>query len=804
MLRDVRFALRTLRRRRAFAAIAIVTLALGIGAATAIYTVVDGILFRPLPFRQPGRLIAVWNTYPHWKGDPILGRMWDEIPLSIPEFRDWNAGQKSFSAVAITNGTGMALREGGEREIINVGTASATLLDVLGVTPALGRFFTPDEDAIAGAKVTVLSYENWKTRYGGDPHVLGRAIRFDEGSYTVVGVLPRGLSLRHGEPAAPYWIPVGQDSSNAVQRGNHSFPALGRLKPGVSLAAAATEVDHFLRGDEKTTVRGIRLLPWQTDQTRKVKSPLLLLFAAAGLLLLIACVNVATLLLGEAANRRQEIAARVAMGASRLRVLRQLLTEGVVLSVAGVVAGAAVAWVGTRVLVKLAPPRLPGVPDVHMDLRVLLFAMAAALLVGTAIGLAPAFTLAESGPADVLRGASGQSARGRGRLQTALIAVECSLSVVLLVAAGLLSRSLFKLTAVDPGVRTENVLTVRVSLGRAARDTLRWRAFYPSAAERIRALPGVAGVTASTTTPFSGGSSSSSFEVEGEPQPTNPQDRIRHEAQQRNTLAGFFREMGIPVLAGRAYDERDTPTAPRVVVLNQTLARRDWPHESPLGKRIKWQGEWREIIGIVADSRYSKLSAPVEATLYAPVIQRTGGGSLSFLVRGTGDPRPLLPQLKAELRAVEPDAVITGSDLMTTQVKRSFAEERYRAVLIQLFGAIAALLAAVGMYGVTSRAVARRTREIGIRTALGAQARAVTSLVIRQSLVGVAIGAAAGLLGSLLLARYLGQFLFGITATDPLTYALMLGFLGVVTLGASWLPARRAGKVEPAVVLRGE
>ena len=802
MLRDVKFALRTLRRRRAFATIAIVTLGLGIGAATAIYTVVDGILFRPLPFQQPGQLIAVWNTYPYWRGDPILGRMWDNIPLSIPEFRDWNAGQKSFSAVAISNQAGMSLRDGGQREVITVGTASYTLLGVLGVTPALGRFFTPEEDAIHGAKVVVLSWENWHNRYGEDPHVLGRAIHFDEGTYNVVGVLPRGLSLRHGQPAEPYWIPVGQDSSNAVERSNHSFPALARLKPGVSLAAAATETDRFLRGDKQATQRGIRLLPWQADQTRQVKSPLLLLFAAAGLLLLIACVNVATLLLGEAANRRQELAARVAMGASRLRVLRQLLTEGLVLSAAGVIAGAGLAWAGTRLLVKLAPPRIPGLPDVHMDLRVLLFAMAAALIVGTTIGLAPGFTLAESGPADILRGSSGQSARGRGRLQTGLVAVECTLSVILLVAAGLLSRSLFKLTSVDPGVRTENLLTVRFSLGLAARDTLRVRAFYLAAVERLRALPGVSGVTASSTTPFSGGSSSSSFEVEGEPQSANPPEKVRHEAQQRTTLPGFFKEMGIPVLAGRSYDERDVAGGPLVLLVNQTLARRDWPNQSPIGKRIKWQGAWREIVGVVGDSRYSKLSAPVEATVYAPATQRTSG--MSFLVRGRQDPRPLLSQIKAELRAVEPDAVVTSSDLMDDQVKRSFAEERYRAVLIQLFGAIAALLAAVGMYGVTSRAVARRTREIGIRTALGAQARAVTTLVVRQSLVGVAIGAAAGLLGALVLARYLGQFLFGISATDPLTYVLMLAFLGVVTVGASWLPARRAGKVEPAVVLRGE
>ena len=500
MLRDVRFALRTLRRRRAFATIAIVTLALGIGAATSIYTVVDGILFRPLPYRDPGRILAVWITYPYWKGDPILNSMWDQIPLSLPEFRDLDAGKTAFSAVAITNNTSMSLRDDqGRREIISLGTASYSLLDVLGVRPALGRFFAKDEDILNGARVTVLSYENWQTRYGGDPQVLGRTVQFDEGSYHIIGVLPKGFSIRHGQAANPFWTPIEQDSSNFNQRDNHSFAAIGRLRPGATLAAATTEADHVLRGEKLRTQRAVRLLDWQADQTRAVKSPLLLLLGAAGLLLLIACVNVATLLLGEAANRRQEIAARIAMGASRLRVLRQLLTEGLVLSGAGVLAGAGLAWAGTRLLIKLAPPRLPGVPDVHMDLRVLLFAMAAALITGTAIGLAPAFTLAESGPADVLRGASGQSVRGRGRLQTTLIAVECMLSAVLLVAAGLLSRSLMKLTAVDPGIRTENVLTLRVSVGMVGRDTTRLKAFYEGAVARLRALPGVAGVTASST-----------------------------------------------------------------------------------------------------------------------------------------------------------------------------------------------------------------------------------------------------------------------------------------------------------------
>ncbi len=803
LAQDVRFAFRTLLRRRAFAAIAIVTLALGIGAATAIYTVVDGILFRPLPFRDAGRLIAVWETYPHWRQDPILQRSWDRIGLSIPEYADWRAAQQAFSDVAIWGNDGMMLGEGASRELVGVTTASASMLDVLGVRPALGRFFLPGEDVLGGAPVTVISYQNWLARYGGDRSVLGRAVHFDEGTYTIIGVLPEGLSLDHGEATSPFWMPVGQDSANARERGNHDYPALGRLKPGSSLAGAAAETERLVRGGRKQEEFGIRVQDWQGDLTRTVRSPLLLLLGAAALLMVIACVNVATLLLGEAATRRQEMAARLAMGASRSRIVRQLLTEGFVLAAAGSIGGVALAWSGTRLLVALAPSKIPGLLDVHMDLRVLGFAIVTALLVGMVVGLSPALTLSESNPAVILRGGSGQSARGRGSLQRTLVAVELALSVVLLVAAGLMSRTLQKLTAVDPGFRTGNLLAVKVLIPPATvRTPGAVTRFFEETAGRIRGMPGVTGVTAISTYPFGGGSSSSSFIKEGEPEVDTPGQRA-HETQQRTTLPGYFEVMGIPLLAGRAYGHDDGAGAPFVVVINETLARRDWPAESPIGHRVKYQNEWREIIGIVADNKFGRLSAAVEATIFAPLAQRRSGG-LALMVRAQHDPRPLLEGIRQAVQVADPNAVVRGADLMSDLVKRSFAEERYRAVLIVLFGVIAAVLAAAGMYGVTSRAVARRTREMGVRMALGANPAAVTGLMIRHSLAGVAIGVGFGLAGSLLLARYLAQFLFGITATDPLTYLSMLLFLGGVSVLASWLPARRAGRVEPAVVLRGE
>ncbi|HEV8198165.1 MAG TPA: ABC transporter permease [Gemmatimonadales bacterium] len=802
LTQDVRFALRTLLRRRGFAAVAIATLALGIGAATSIYTVVDGILFRPLPFRDAARLTAVWQTFPSWKKDPILSRSWDKIGFSIPEYTDWRVAQRSFSAVAIQGWGAKMLSDGATHELVALSTASASYLDVLGVRPVLGRFFLPGEDAVGGPPVTVISYENWQARYGGDPAVLGRPVHFDEGTYTIIGVLPKGLSLDHGEATSPFWIPVGQDSENAQERGNRDYDALARLKPGVSVAAASQELDGLLRDGRTRDAYGVRLQDWQGDQTRTVRTPLLFLLGAAGLLMLIACVNVTTLMLGEAATRQQEMAARIAMGAGHRRIVGQLLTEGFVLAAGASALGTVLAWSGTRLLVAMAPPHIPGLLDVRMDLRVLAFAILVTLLVGMIVGMAPALTLARSNPAGILRAGSGQSERGRGGLQRSLIAVELSLSVVLLVAAGLLSRTLEKLTAVDPGFRPDNLLVLKVLVPGAVPGAESISRFYAEVADRIGALPGVAGVTAITTYPFGRGSSSTSFEVEGEPE-VAPPGQPRHEAQQRTTLPGFFEVMGIPVLKGRVYTRDDGAGAPRVLVINETLARRDWPSESPIGKRIKFKGEWREIIGIVGDSRFSRLSVDAEAMVFAPLAQRSNAG-LAILVRGRRDPSPLVAGLGAAVKEVDPNAVLLGSDLMTDLIRQSFGEERYRAVLIVLFGVIAAVLAAAGMYGVTSRAVARRTREMGVRMALGANPASVTGMMVRQSLAGVAIGVGIGLVGSLLLARYLAQFLFGITATDPLTYLVMLAFLGGVSLVASWLPARRAGRVEPAVVLRGE
>jgi putative ABC transport system permease protein len=815
---DLVFAIRTFRRRRTFAVVAITTIALGIGAATSIYSVVDGVLFRPLPFREPARLIAVWQTYPHWVKDPLLSRLWDRISLSIPEYRDWRATQTVFSEVGLWGSSGTSMSRGGPPganaapEIVNVIRASASLLAVLGVSPALGRYFSPNEDVVGGAAVAMISYEAWQSRFQRDPGVLGKSVWMDGPAfpsnapavtrpYTIIGVLPKGLSLSRSNaatPEPPFWTPVGQDPQDANERNNHSYRGLARLKPGVSLAAATVETERILRGTLPPDKRGVRLENWQVDLTREVRKPLIVLLGAVGLLLAIACVNVAILLLGESGAREQEMAARIALGAGQQRIVGQLLTESVALAAAGALLGIAVAWAGTRLLVALAPPRIPGMATVGMDLRVLAFTLTIAAATGILFGLAPALRLSRSSPSQVFRGGGGQSVRGRGRLQQGLVAVQLALSLMLLVGAALLTRSLDKLTAVDPGFRADHMLTARVALPRSQyADSTVVREFYRTAIDRLATLPGVAGVTASSNAPFYGGNSSTSIEIEGRP------SEMGFEAEQRTIVPNYFRTMEIPLLSGRTLTGDDRTGGPLVVLVDKTLADRGWPNESPLGKRVKFQGKWREIVGVVGDAKYGKLSADDQAFIYAPLTQRAWN-SMTFLLRTTGDAAAMTAPVRAALRDLAPNVPFAGAETMLDSIKRSFAEERYRTMLVSLFGIIAGVLAAVGMYGVTSRAVSQRTREMGIRLALGAGAANVTGLLVRSTLAGVTLGVSVGMLGALFGARALAPFLFGVTPRDGAAFGTSIALLAVISVAASWLPARRAARVHPAVVLRGE
>lgn len=817
LLRDVHFAVRTWRRRRTVAAIAIATTAIGIAAATSIYSVVDGVLLRPLALPQPGRLTAIWQTYPSWKGNAILASMWDRIPLSQPEFRELSRMQSSFTSVGIWTGGRVLLSLGNGAEQVPTVQASASLLATLGIAPFMGRTFTPDEDTPTGPRAALVSYELWQTQFGAAQDIIGRVVRLDDVPTTIVGVLPPGLTMgRTTQPAVGaatsvgFWTPVGHDSLDYFQPTNHSYMAIGRLRPGVTLARASAEVSRIL---VPTAVdikdKGTRLTEWQIDQTRDVRAPLDVLLAAAGLLLLIGCVNVATLLLGEATAREQEMAARAALGASSWRLVRQLLIESLTLALTGLALGVTLSWWGTRVLVALAPPKIPGLGDVHMDLRVLGVSLVVGLATGVLFGLAPAITLSRPRPGTLLRG-GGQSARGGVTLQRTLIAIELALSMVLLVGAGLLTRTLQRIAHVDPGFRVEHLIVDAPSFPRVVvRDSDITRAFRTAVIARLAGLPGVTAVTASDMAPFSGGSSSSGVEPEeqdrqGRGSGSSQDTGRRHEAQQRVTIPGYFAAMGIPLRAGRDFTDDDRMGAPLVAIVSSSLARREFPNESALGKRVKYQGEWRTIVGVVDDVHLQRLSTDIQPTIYTPVTQRRGSWVLSLLVRTTGDPSAVAAQVRRIVAELAPPATSQRVQTMSTMVSRSFAEERYRALLVSLFGIIAAILAAVGIYGVTARAVSRRLRELAIRSALGASARSIATTVMRSTLIGATIGVCAGLLAARLSTHLLTPFLFGISATDGATYAAILALLGSVTLCASCLPALRAVRADIAGVLRGD
>jgi predicted permease len=815
IVRDVRFSLRALRRRRTFAAVAIATIALGIGAATSIYSVVDGVLLRPLPFREPAMLAAVWQTFPDWKKEPILASEWDHITLALPEYRDLRDRARSFESIAVWAHGRALLVEDGRSELVSRARVSASMLEVLGVRPALGRMFLPAEDVPNAPDVAMVSFEQWQSRYGGDRKVVGRTVHFEEEPFTIVGVLPPDLTLgktRGGHLERPaFWIPVGANAVGDYDvRTNHSYTAVARLAPGVTLDRAQQEAAHILAENNDPSKEGTRVVEWHADQTRDARAPMLILLAGVGLLLVIACVNVAVLLLGESAGREHEMAARLALGASRTRLVGQMLTESVVLAALGGVIGAALAWGGTHVFVGLAPPRIAGLADVHMNIRVLAVAVTAVVATGILFGLAPAVALANTNPGTLLRAGTGQSVGGRGALQRMLIAAELALSVVLLVGAGLLSRSFERITRVDPGFQPENLLVVKTVLPRAMlRDPGSSNRLYESATARLRPVPGITAVTVGSDAPFGGDRSSSSFVIEGETGraasgggPSDPGD-TRHQAERRSVLAGYFATLGIPILAGREFAPEDRAGAPNVVVVSEALARRDFPSTSPLGKRVRFQGEWRTIVGVVGDVHTSSLALDVQPAIYMPVAQRDEW-SLTLVVRTSGRPAAMAPTIRRVLGALDARLTITEMTPMPELVRRSSAEERYRATLMSIFAALAAVLAAVGMYGVTSRAVARRSREMGIRLALGATEWSVVRQVVAHSLVGLAVGVMLGLVGARAASTLLSPFLFGVRATDPATYAAIVVLLGTIGVVASWLPARRAGRIAPASVLRAE
>ena len=793
-LQDIRFAFRTLRRRPTFTAVAILTLGLGIGATTAIFSVVDSVLLRPLPFRDAGTLISVSRTFPEWRGNEILRKDWDRIAFSYPKFREWQSAQRSFtdagawaSWFATISGTDRPEQVSGLR-------VSPSLLPMLGVQPIIGRLFLPDDGLPGAPRTALISFELWTTRFGGDRSVVGRTVTFDGTPYTIIGVVPASTNLTgQGQPPS-VWIAAGalpQDQS----ANNNQFRVVARLAPNVSLDHAGLEAERLIRGDESPAKLGARVAPWQIEVTRTARKPLFILLAAAGILLLIGCGNVALLLLGEANAREHEMAARLALGAGKVRLVRQLLTESVILAVGGAALGALLAFAGTKALVSLAPPQIPRLYAVTTDMRVLAFSLLCAVATGVGFGVVPALTLASSSPVELLGTTSRTMSRRRGRLQRSLVAVELALCVPLLVGAGLLTRSLTLLTAVDPGFHSENLAVVKFGTPRTWNsDEARAREFYRAVVERAAAIPGVQRVSVTSGAPFDRSTASTNIEIPGAGVPaTLP-------SEYRVVMPEYFETVGIPLLAGRPIDATDHATAPRTVVINAALARRGWPNESAIGKRVRIGDQDHTVVGVVGDIKNAGLDADPQLMFYVSAQQEQPAGS-RLVVRTRLGLDALSSQMRSVVAAVDPAIPVTAVDLMPTLVSQSIAEPRYRAALIALFAILAGVLAAVGVYGVTARAVSQQSREIGIRLALGSSGSGIVRLFLGRTMGSIVSGLSVGLAGALAASRLLAPYLFTIAPTDPVTFSSVVGLLVAVAIGASWLPARLAARMNPAVVL---
>lgn len=800
---DLLYALRRLVKAPAFTVVAVVTLALGIGANTAIFSVVNGVLLKPLPYPESERLVGVYHT--------ANGR---RAVMSGPNFTDVARTATSFeNAAAISTGR-MILTGQGEPIRIPVANVSASLFNVLRVRPILGRTFNADENTPGRTSIVVLSYGLWQQRFGGDPDVVGRRIQLDGVSREVVGVMPQGFSYPADRQA---WLPVEYDQNFVTrQRGAWYLDVVARLKPGVTTQQSATEVETIGRNlareyPDADAEIGMTTYPLREAMVGDIRRAVFVLLGAVGFVLLIACANVANLLLARAAAREPEMAVRTALGAGRGRLVRQLLTESIILALVGAAFGLLLAVWGVEFLTSLKPQGIPRLDNIRIDGAVVLFTMAIAVVTGVLFGVAPAFTATRGLTASLKEGGRGAvTARGGARLRGALVVAELALAVMLLAGAGLLMRSFIKLQAVDPGFRPEQALTFELTLPEARyKEDPQIISFFDRLLPRLRALPGVRAAAAVMGLPLSGMDFVISFEVEGRP-PVPPSQRPA--MQVRVATPDYFSTIGIPLKRGRGFSDDDRQGTTPVVLITETAARMFFPNEDPIGKTIKlgWGrggGARRraggEVVGIVGDVKEAGLDEPNPPHIYMP-LRQWPVGFMSIVVKTATPPPTLADAARTEVYAVDPNLPVSNVRTLDEIVARSISQPRFYMLLLAIFAGVALALAAIGIFGVLSYAVAQRTREIGIRMALGAQQHTVIGLVVREAMLLVAFGVASGTIAALVLSRTMTKMLFSVAPTDPATFAIVAAGLLAVALLASYLPARRATRVDPVVALRTE
>jgi predicted permease len=794
---DLRYGARLLLKNPGFTFVAVITLTLGIGANTAIFSLVEALLLRPLPYAEPDRLVMLSEK----------GR--NHIPY--PNFSDWRERSQSFDGMASIRNQTLNLTGVDKPVSLRGRTVNWNFFHLLGVQPQLGRLFIAEDDRRGAARTALLSDGLWKAQFGGDPRVIGRRLTLDGEPYEVIGVLPPGFEYFRADdvyvPIGPFLKPDG-----LLQRGaSMGLYALWRLKPGVTLAQAngelegiAAQLEREYPADNKG--RGAMAEPLQDVMSEGVRRSLWILLGSVGCILLIACINVANLLLARGADRQKEMALRLALGAGRWRIVQQLLSESLLIALLGGAFGTLLGGWMLNGLLALAPGDVPQLYRVSLNLTELLFTLGVSALTSVLCGLAPALSAARVDLSAAMKeGGRSTAGAARGLTRKTLLVVEVSLALVLLVGAGLLVRSMARLLGIDPGFNAENLLTMRLNMRSDAYTTPRRLTIYDESLKRVGALPGVQGAAITRSLPIDGSDWGSSFRAADKPSPFGY-------AALSSISANYFEVMGMRLLKGRVFTSTDTAEAPRVTVINETLAARIWPGEDPIGKRLKtgmkeapdqWN-PWCEVVGVVADVKLEGLEQDAPAQMYFPLLQRPNSPTLWLVVRTAGDPLQSAAAVERTIHSVEKDLPVYSVRSMNQLLGGSLATRRLTLVLLAGFASLALLLAAVGIYGVIAYSVSQRTHEIGIRLALGAQAADVLRLIIRQGMGLVLAGVGIGLAGALALTRLMKTLLFGVSATDPLTYIVITLLLAFFALLACWIPARRATKVDPLVALKYE
>lgn len=808
LIKDLRFAIRTLAGSPGFTATVVLTLALGIGANTAIFSVVDGVMLRPLPLPEPDRLVAIWSD---WTANDGPVREW----MGFPEYLDARELTEHFADVGTWLGWGPTITGAGDRpEMLNGARISHGMFaGTLRVDPALGRNIGPADDLPDAEPVVLLSHAFWTRKFGADPGALGETVQLDGNPYVVIGVMPEGFRPPFA-PQADLWTPLRMDSSQfAGSRGSAMYRTIGRLQPGIELETAraalrAVATRTAAEFPQSNSGKSFSVFPLRDDIVSVAATAMWMLLGAVGFVLLMACVNVANLVLAQSTSRTDEFAVRAALGAGRGRILRQLLTEAAVLSVAGGVLGAAIGAAGTRFLVSLAPAGTPRIEEVALDARVLGFTAAVSLASVLVFGLVPALRVARRDLHDALKeGGRGRDQGSSGRsLRSALVVVQVALALVLLIGAGLLVRTFDRLNSVDLGFEPEGVLTVNLNLpGARYPDGPARIEFYAELERRLAALPGVQQVGLNSSMPLSGGYGDATFFVEAAPIPEP--GRVPAAWIQRVT-PGYFDTMGVEIVAGRGFTTSDGPDDERVIVINETMAR-EWLDGDPVGRRVTFGNPtdpdtvWRRIVGVAQDSKHFGVGQGPRYVTYFPYDQ-VPSGFMSAALRSQGDPESLVPSVRDVVADLDPELATAGFATLTDVVDDSLGPERFVTLLMSAFAGVALVLAVVGLYGVVSYGVGLRMHEMGVRVALGAGGREIGRLVVGGSALLIGLGLVAGLGGALAVTRLMGDLLYGISPTDPATYAGVVAVLAAVGLVASVLPARRAARVDPVSVLNRE